>query len=373
MIRRIVRGAIAVAAFTFAAAIGTPAHATASSPSIAGAGTPDAIPGSYIVVYKTAPASGLTGRLAAQARAKVTHTYAAALHGFAAEMSEAAANEVAADPAVAFVSQNRRIKLEATQPNPPSWGLDRVDQRNRPLNASYTYNTTASNVHVYVIDTGIRISHTDFGGRAQWNFNGIDSNNTDCNGHGTHVAGTVGGANYGVAKGVRLHAVKVLDCGGFGSSASVIAGINWVTSNRIRPAVANMSLGTPSGDAAMDQAVRNSINAGVTYAIAAQNSNVNACNGSPSRVTQAITVGASTINDARASFSNWGSCLDLFAPGENITSAWNTSDTATNTISGTSMASPHVAGAAALYLATAPFASPHRCATRSCGTAPTTG
>ncbi|MEU3456149.1 S8 family serine peptidase [Micromonospora sp. NPDC006766] len=199
----------------------------------------------------------------------------------------------------------------------------------------------------------MRTSHVDFGGRATWNFNSADSNNADCNGHGTHVAGTIGGAAYGVAKGVRLHAVKVLDCAGRGSTAGVIAGVNWVTANKISPAVANMSLGG-GADSALDAAVLNSINAGVTYVVAAGNDNADACNYSPARVSRAITVGATTSTDTRAYFSNYGRCVDVFAPGQSITSAWNSGDTASNTIDGTSMAAPHVAGAAALLLGSNP-------------------
>ncbi len=289
-------------------------------------------------------------------------TYSAAVRGAELRVSAKAAARIAADPAVAYVEQNHTVSIAATQPNPPSWGLDRIDQRNLPLNSSYTYPNTAANVTSYIIDTGIRITHSDFGGRATWGTNTVDSNNTDCNGHGTHVAGTVGGSAYGVAKGTRLVAVKVLNCSGSGTNAGVIAGIDWVTANAVKPAVANMSLGG-GASAAVDNAVVNSINSGVTYAVAAGNGNLlgqrqNACNYSPARAEPAITVGATQNNDAAASFSNFGTCVDILAPGVNITSAWYTNDTATNTISGTSMASPHVAGAAALVLSANPSWTP---------------
>jgi subtilisin family serine protease len=238
--------------------------------------------------------------------------------------------------------------------------LDRIDQRALPLNAQYNFTPTGAGVTVYVIDTGIRTTHTTFGGRAVWGTNTTgDGNNTDCNGHGTHVSGTIGGSQYGVAKGVRLVAVKVLTCSGSGSTTGVVNGINFVTQQHQagQSAAANMSLGG-GASTALDNAVRSSIADGVTYAIASGNSNANACNFSPARVTQAITVNASDRPDTRASFSNFGTCTDIFAPGVGITSAWRTSNTATNTISGTSMATPHVAGAAALYLQGHPSASP---------------
>src|SRR4051794_1884287 len=327
---------------------------------IVDAGSPNAIPGSYIVVFKnsavkTRSAPLLTSNLAGKANAKVEHRYTAALHGFAGKMSEAAALRLSADPTVAYVAQNQTVKALDDQANPPSWGLDREDQRDLPLNDSYRYDVSASNVTAYVIDTGIRVTHQTFGGRAAWGTNTTgDGNNTDCNGHGTHVAGTIGGAQYGVAKGVHLVAVKVLDCNGSGSFAGVVAGIDWVAANAVKPAVANMSLGASGSDQATEDAVRNAIAAGVTFSIASGNSNSDACNFTPARVAEAITVNASDINDARASFSNYGTCTDIFAPGLDITSSWNTDDNATNTISGTSMATPHVTGASALWLADHP-------------------
>jgi|GEM_PF-842727 len=341
-----------------------PAPAAAAAGAILGTGNPTAIENSYIVVFKdvAAAATGvdtLTGRLSARYGATVEYTYRHALSGFAGRLSERAARRLTAEPEVAYVQQNGTVQLDATQLNPPSWGLNRIDQRNLPLDSAYTYPNTASNVTAYIIDTGIRTTHTNFGGRAVWGTNTVDSNNTDCNGHGTHVAGTVGGSSYGVAKGVRLIAVKVLNCAGSGSFAGVAAGVDWVTGHHTSgPAVANMSLGASGSDPTGESAVRRSISDGVVYAIASGNSSSDACNFTPARVAEAITVNASASNDARASFSNFGSCTDIFAPGVGITSAWSSSDTATNTISGTSMASPHVAGGAALILGSNPAQTP---------------
>ncbi|GGR69531.1 hypothetical protein GCM10010169_11260 [Micromonospora fulviviridis] len=367
--RRALRAlAVTAAAAALAAAASTPALA-APTGDVRYASAPDAISGSYLVVLKSdtvGAANSLTARTAVPDRAaglakryggSVGTVWSSALTGYSAKLSPAQARRLADDPAVAYVEQDRVVRAQATQTNPPSWGLDRIDQRNLPLNASYTYPNTASNVRAYIIDTGIRTTHTDFGGRATWGTNTVDTNNTDCNGHGTHVAGTVGGTRYGVAKGVRLVAVKVLNCSGSGSTTGVVSGINWVTSNAVKPAVANMSLGG-GVSSSIDNAVTNSVNSGVTYAVAAGNSSANACNYSPARAAAAITVGSTTSSDARSSFSNYGSCVDIFAPGSSIVSAYRTSDTASSTLSGTSMASPHVAGAAALVLGANPSYSP---------------
>ncbi len=288
------------------------------------------------------------------------HTYQRAIKGFSVRMPEAQAAKLAEDPRVAFVEEDGVVSLGATQTN-ATWGLDRIDQRDLPLNSTYNFNATGSGVRAYIIDTGIRATHTDFGGRVISGFTAINDGlgSNDGNGHGTHVAGTVGGSTWGVAKNVTLVAVRVLDSSGNGTNSGVIAGVDFVTSNHQagQPAVANMSLGG-GASSALDTAVTNSVNDGVTFAVAAGNETQNACNVSPARAASAITVGSTTTSDARSSFSNFGTCVDIFAPGSGITSAWRTSDTATNTISGTSMASPHVAGVAALFLETNPSASP---------------
>ncbi|MFG2769262.1 S8 family peptidase [Streptomyces sp. NPDC048350] len=296
------------------------------------------------------------------------HQYRSVLKGFSASMSQARAAALASDPRVAYVEQNATVRMADTQPG-ATWGLDRIDQRDLPLSTTYRYDTTASNVTAYIIDTGIRTSHSEFGGRATVGTDtvGGGQNGQDCQGHGTHVAGTVGGAKYGVAKDAKLVAVRVLDCNGSGTTAGVIAGVDWVTANAVKPAVANMSLGG-GANTSLDDAVKRSIASGVTYAVAAGNGNflglpARACNHSPARVPEAITVGATDSADKRASFSNYGTCVDLFAPGVSITSAWKDGDTATNTISGTSMAAPHTAGAAALYLSANPTATPAQVST----------
>jgi aqualysin 1 len=324
-----------------------------------------AIPGHYIVMLDDT-AAGQPGDFsqadqitdvlaAAYDLKKVNKRFKHAFNGFAAEMTEGEALALSEDPRVQFVEEDAEVSLNATQTNPP-WGLDRIDQRDRPLNGTYVYNWTGSGVRAYIIDTGIRTAHAQFGGRASNVFDVNGGNGQDCNGHGTHVAGTVGGSTYGVAKSVQLRGVRVFQCGNTTSTSNIIAGVNYVTANRVLPAVANMSVGG-GASSSMDTAVNNLINSGVTVVVAAGNSGANACNYSPARVAAAITVGSTTSSDARSSFSNYGTCLDLFAPGSSILSAWYTSNTATATLSGTSMASPHVAGAAALYLQANPGAS----------------
>ncbi|HEX8704619.1 MAG TPA: S8 family serine peptidase, partial [Myxococcaceae bacterium] len=323
----------------------------------------DPLEGEFIVVLK--PRTGMSVQASASDLAKAYRgrsgrVFQHALKGFVAYMSEADARALAEDESVLYVEQNGRMQAVGVQDG-ATWGLDRVDQVDLPLDSTYAYNTAGSGVNAYIIDTGIRVTHADFGGRATLAFNAIADNNgaNDCNGHGTHVAGTVGGATWGVAKAVNLHAVRVLDCGGSGTYEGVIAGVDWVTANHVKPAVANMSLGGGASQA-VDDAVTASVAAGVVYAIAAGNDSGDACTKSPARTPNAFTVGSTTNTDARSSFSNYGTCVDIFAPGSNITSAWYTGDTATNTISGTSMAAPHVAGGAALYLGINPTASPEQ-------------
>ncbi len=334
----------------------------------AGAKIGSVIPNRYIV---TVVASKQPAVFARSAGATPLAVFTHALNGFTADLTPSQVAALAQDPSVTRIEPDRVVGIDATQ-SPATWGLDRIDQRNLPLNSSYTYTATGTGVKAYIIDTGILGTHSDFGGRVLSGYTAISDGNgtTDCNGHGTHVAGTVGGATYGVAKNVSLVPVRVLSCGGSGSTTGVIAGVDWVTADHAAstPAVANMSLGG-SYSVSLNAAVARSITDGVTYAVAAGNSNTDACSASPASERTAITVGATGSNDARASYSNFGTCLDVFAPGSGITSDWYTSTTATNTISGTSMATPHVAGVAALLLSADATASPATIASRLLATA----
>ena len=316
--------------------------------------------------FRTPPRA--TDRVVAAHAGRLTFKYHAALKGFAGEFSDSAIAALGRDPAVLSIEPDQIVHAVGTQPNPPSWGLDRIDQRALPLDQSYTYNAIGTGVTVYIIDTGIWFTHVDFGGRAVKGEDEITPGGSalDCFGHGTHVAGTVGGSSYGVAKNVSLVAVRVLDCTGHGTTSTVIAGVDFVTAQKqahpSTPMVANMSLAGGYSQAEND-AVTNSIAAGVTYAIAAGNNTDNACNYSPSSTPNAIVVGATTSTDAMASYSNFGTCVKIFAPGTGITSDWYGSNTATRVDTGTSMAAPHVAGTAALYLERNPTATPAALAT----------
>jgi subtilisin family serine protease len=303
-----------------------------------------AIPGAYIVMVR----DGADARsVAAVAGVEPSRVYSV-INGFSASLTPGQLTALRNNPNVELVEEDQVSLADATQSG-ATWGIDRIDQRSLPLNGTYNYTATASTIRAYIIDTGIQSAHPQFGGRAQNVYDAFGGNGEDCNGHGTHVAGTVGSATYGVAKSALLRGVKVLDCNGSGSTSGVIGGVDWVRLNHIKPAVANMSLGG-GYSSTLNTAVNNLAAAGVFIAVAAGNDNSNACNYSPASAANATTVAASTSTDARASYSNYGSCVDVYAPGSSITSTWTGSGT--NTISGTSMASPHVCGVSALYKAT---------------------
>ncbi|MEV5282561.1 MULTISPECIES: S8 family serine peptidase [unclassified Streptomyces] len=347
-----ITAAVAAAAVT---ALNSPfAGAAPAEGPVFGLNAQGAVDGSYIVLLDKSASADAKRKLAEEYGGTLQRDYSSTLNGFSASgLSETEAKRLAADPSVGKVVQNKKFHINATQSGPPSWGLDRIDQAETAGDGKYSYPDSAGDgVTAYVIDTGVRISHKDFGGRASYGFNAVDNNDKadDGNGHGTHVAGTIAGTAHGVAKKAKIVAVRVLDNNGSGSTEQVVAGIDWVTKNHKGPSVANLSLGG-TADPALDEAVQKAIASGVTFGVAAGNESADAGNSSPAHVKEAITVASSTKNDEQSSFSNFGPVVDLYAPGSDITSDWNTSDTATNTISGTSMATPHVVGAAAVYLA----------------------
>ncbi|MEV7420147.1 S8 family serine peptidase [Streptomyces sp. NPDC089919] len=373
--------ALAIAGLTLLSA-GTAATAAPAAPpegAVVNAGAPGTVPGSYIVILKESAAKSLSpaGRSVVERYSgTIRRTYDAALNGYAADLTAQQARRLAADPAVAQVVQDSIVRIDSTQPSPPSWGLDRIDRRRKPgAGGNFVYPTSAgTGVTAYIIDTGISFSHHDFGGRAKSGYDAVDPGTPadDEQGHGTHVAGTVGGTKYGVAKKAKLVAVRVLNANGQGTTAQVIAGIDWVTKHAVKPAVANMSLGG-GVNPALDTAVRNSIAKGIPYAVAAGNENQDASTHSPARVGTALTVGSTQSDDRRSDFSNYGAGVDLFAPGSDITSAAWWDDVSETTLSGTSMATPHVTGAVALYLSTHRTATPAQVSTAIKGNATTGG
>ncbi|WP_434598681.1 S8 family peptidase [Streptomyces sp. A5-4] len=365
---RLTAAITAVAAAAGVTLLNSPfAGAAPAQGTVYGVGAEGAVAGSYIVMLDQ---KADKQDLAKEYGGKLKRNYKSAVNGFSADgLSETEAKRLAADPAVSKVVQNKKFSIDATQDNPPSWGIDRIDQADTAGDSKYTYPDSAGEgVTAYVIDTGVRITHKDLAGRATHGFDAVDNDDSadDGNGHGTHVAGTIGGTAHGVAKKAKIVAVRVLDDNGSGTTEGVVAGIDWVTTNHKGASVANMSLGG-GADEALDEAVRKSIASGVTYGVAAGNDSGDASQSSPARVKEAITVASSTKGDAQSDFSNFGSIVDIYAPGSDITSSWNDSDEGTKTISGTSMATPHVVGAAAVYLAGHQDATPEQVATALTG------
>ncbi|KQQ77141.1 S8 family peptidase [Acinetobacter sp. Leaf130] len=324
----------------------------------------------YIVILNkdAGPSVDFAQNIAKQHGAKVLHSYDTVLKGFAIYLPDTAATAfveaMKKNPQVLSIENDTVMKIDATTQSNPDWGLDRIDQKALPLNSTYSYLQTGSGTTAYIVDTGILSSHQQFSGRVLSGYTAISDGNgtSDCNGHGTHVAGTVGGSTYGVAKNVNLVPIRILGCDGSGASSNVIAGLDWILKNGKKPAVVNMSLG---GDAStsLDSAVENLFNNGYVMVVAAGNSNTDACSASPARVSKALTVAATDSTDTRASYSNYGSCVDIFAPGSQINSSWIGSNTATKVLNGTSMATPHVAGVVAEMLQSTPTATPQTIST----------
>lgn len=371
-----------LSSLSFAVLIGLSAGQTHAA-ELLSVDTNRAIEGKYIVVFKTPTvlntqssdaiadfASTQSASLSNLYNVDIAQEFGGVLNGVVVNASAQKVQQMLSNPNIEYIEQDQIMSvapLAQTNANQPNaiWGLDRIDQQSLPLNSNYYYDFDGSGVTAYVIDTGVRVSHNEFGNRASHGYDFIDNDAdaTDCNGHGTHVAGTIGGSAYGVAKNVNIVGVRVLGCNGSGSNSGVIAGINWVKNNASGPSVANMSLGGGASQAT-DDAVNNAVAAGISFVVAAGNDNRNACNYSPARAANAITVGSTTSSDSRSSFSNYGNCLDIYAPGSSIKSAWYNSNSATNTISGTSMAAPHVAGAVALFLDETPSLSPSQIDTK---------